>query len=87
MNSKQKKTKDKIFYNPISANIKWDDVESLFKALGGSVTEAEGSRVCIEIQGKKAVFHRPHPKREISKAVVISVRRFLINVGIDHDEI
>ncbi len=82
MNNKHKKTIDAIFTLPPSANIKWDDIESLFIHLGADVIEAAGSRVCIVLNGKRSVFHRPHPKREAGKGMVKSVRIFLNNAGV-----
>jgi hypothetical protein len=87
MNSKQRKILELIFKNPVQSGIKWSDVESLFKGFGGEISEGNGSRVRIELYGVKAVFHRPHPPKEIDKGAVVSVRRFLRNAGVDHDEI
>ncbi len=87
MNKKQRKTLELIFKVPVQSSIRWDDIEALFKGLGGEITEGSGSRVRVELSGIKAIFHRPHPKRETDKGAVVSVRRFLRNAGIDHDEI
>ena len=35
MNSKNKKTVELIFKNPVQANISWTDIEGLLVALGG----------------------------------------------------
>jgi hypothetical protein len=35
--------------------------------------------------GVFAVFHRPHPEKETNKGAVISVREFLIKIGVHHD--
>jgi hypothetical protein len=40
------------------------DIEALVKALGGSVSEREGSRVRIELNGEQWRCHRPHPGKE-----------------------
>ena len=53
------------------------EIESLFKALGGDISEGRGSRVRVALKGVRAVFHRPHPKKETDKGAVKSVRRFL----------
>lgn len=87
MNKKHKKTLDLIFKTPIQSNVRWNDIEALFLELGGHVSEGRGSRVRIELNGVKAVFHRPHPKPETDKGALTSVRRFLINAGIQNDEI
>ena len=87
MNKKQRKTLELIFKNPVPSNIRWADIETLFKGFGGEVSEGDGSRVRIVLNGVKAVFHRPHPQKVTDKGALISVRRFLKNAGIDHDEI
>jgi hypothetical protein len=82
MNSKQKKIYDEIFKNPIKSNIEWTDIENLLKSLGASISEGNGSRVRIELNGERAVFHRPHPEKVTDKGAVKSIRRFLENAGI-----
>jgi hypothetical protein len=82
MNSKHRKTLEAIFADPVRAGIKWADIEALFVACGGSMEEARGSRICVEINGVFAHFHRPHPQPDTDKGAVKSVRRFLENVGI-----
>jgi len=51
-------------------------------ALGAEVSEGNGSRVRIVLNGVRAVFHRPHPQKETDKGAVISMRRFLTEAGI-----
>jgi len=87
MNKKQRKTLELIFKTPVPSDVRWDDIETLFKGFGGKITEGNGSRVRVELQGVKAVFHRPHPKKVTDKGALVSVRKFLINAGINHDEI
>jgi hypothetical protein len=87
MNTKQRKTLELIFKNPVQSKVKWNDIETLFKGFGANISEGNGSRVRIELNNIKAVFHRPHPQKETDKGALISVRRFLINAGINHDEI
>jgi hypothetical protein len=53
MNSKHRKTFVAIFARPTSASIVFADIEALVKALGGSVSEREGSRVKIELHGEQ----------------------------------
>jgi hypothetical protein len=67
--------------------ILWKDIETLFKALGSEVSEGRGSRVRVALNGVKAVFHRPHPKRVTNKASVRSVRRFILKMGVYYDRI
>ena len=61
----------------INGDIPWKDIESLIVALGGEISEGRGSRVRIYLNGVRAVFHRPHPKRVTDKGAVSSMRRFL----------
>lgn len=81
MNSKQRKTLEAIFADPIRSGIPWVDIESLFVALGAEITEGRGSRVRISLNGVLATFHRPHPERNTDKGAVKSVRRFLETAG------
>ncbi|MDR2695998.1 MAG: type II toxin-antitoxin system HicA family toxin [Deltaproteobacteria bacterium] len=82
MNGKQRKTLTAVFANPVRADIAWSDIETLFAACGGSLEAAKGSRVCVEINGVVAHFHRPHPQPHTDKGAVKSVRRFLENAGV-----
>jgi len=77
MNKRHRKTLDAIFDMPVRSDIAWKEIESLFKALGAEVSEGRGSRVRVALKGVRAVFHRPHPKKETDKGAVKSVRRFL----------
>ena len=71
-----------IFADPIRANINWSDVESLLLYLGAQITEGKGSRLRIVLNGVRAVFHRPHPRKETDKGAIKSMRRFLIEAGV-----
>ena len=82
MQDKHRKTLEAIFEVPERANISWRDVEALFVALGAEVSEGRGSRVRIALNDVRAVFHRPHPRKEADKGTVKSVRRFLQEAGI-----
>jgi hypothetical protein len=82
MNSKQKKTLFLIFENPLRADIEWIAIEKLLLALGAELSEGNGSRVRVALNGIKAIFHRPHPKKETDKGALRSVRRFLTEAGV-----
>lgn len=83
MNATHQKTLERIFEKPERGDIPWHDIESLFIALGGEVSEGRGSRVRVALNGVRAVFHRPHPRKEANKATVKSVRRFLTEAGVE----
>ena len=83
MDRKHRKTLEAVFEKPERANIAWRDVEALFIALGAEVTEGSGSRVRVALKDVRAVFHRPHPRKETNKGAVKSVRRFLEAAGVE----
>ncbi|MCI0473276.1 MAG: type II toxin-antitoxin system HicA family toxin, partial [Ignavibacteria bacterium] len=80
---KHQKILQGIFENPVRSNILWSDIESMLLALGAEITEGRGSRVRIHLNGIRAVFHRPHPQKETNKGAIISMRRFLLEAGVD----
>jgi hypothetical protein len=82
MDSKHRKTLDAIFEKPERANIAWREVEALFIALGAEISEGNGSRVRVALKDVRAVFHRPHPRKETNKGAVKSVRSFLESAGV-----
>jgi hypothetical protein len=85
MNNKHRRTLSAIFKTPTRANIPWSDIVSLFIALGAEVTEGNGSRVRVALNGVRATFHRPHPEPNKIKPAVESVRRFLLEAGVNPD--
>lgn len=87
MNKKQRKTLELIFKTPVPSDVRWDDIESLFRSLDAEIAEGNGSRVRVALNGVRSVFHRPHPKRVTDKGALVSVRRFLVNAGINYDEV
>jgi len=79
--NKHRKTLERIFARPVSANIRWADIEALFKSLGAEISEAEGSRVRVFLFEQIRVFHRPHPNPTTDKGSVESIRRWLEENG------
>ncbi|RXK82720.1 type II toxin-antitoxin system HicA family toxin [Chlorobaculum sp. 24CR] len=82
MNNRHQKILDQIFQNPVRSDIEWADIERLLLALGAELTEGSGSRVRIVLNGVRAVFHRPHPRKETDKGALQSIRRFLQEAGV-----
>jgi len=80
--TKHRKTLEAIFKKPVQANIEWKDIESLLISLGAEIWEGSGSRVRIKLNDVRAVFHRPHPRKEADKGSIASMRRFLENAGV-----
>ncbi|MCR4723907.1 MAG: type II toxin-antitoxin system HicA family toxin [Clostridia bacterium] len=82
MNNRQRKALLNIFRELVLSDIEWTDIESLLQALGAKLSEGNGSRVRVELNGERAVFHRPHPEKTTDKGAVRAVRRFLLNAGV-----
>ena len=82
MNQKHRRTLEAIFDDPVRSNIPWRDIEAVLKAAEVEITEGEGSRVRIALNGVRAVFHRPHPHKETDKGAVRCMRRFLTEAGV-----
>ncbi|MEJ7760888.1 MAG: type II toxin-antitoxin system HicA family toxin [Gemmatimonadaceae bacterium] len=82
LNSNQRRTLDAVFRQPVPQGVRWSDVESLVAALGGSLSERKGSRVALSLNGKRAVFHRPHPSPLTDRNALRNMREFLERAGI-----
>lgn len=82
MNSKQKRTLNLVFKDPISSTLIWKDIESLLISVGAAVVEGNGSRVRFHKDEIIATFHRPHPKKEAKPYQVRDVRIFLTQIGV-----
>jgi hypothetical protein len=77
LSRKHQATLEAVFAEPVRASIPWRDIEAMLAACGADITEGQGSRVRIALNGIRAVFHRPHPQKETDKGAVKSVRRLL----------
>jgi hypothetical protein len=82
MSRKHQRILRAIFEDPVRSNIPWRDIEAMLDAAGAEISEGEGSRVRIALNGVRAVFHRPHPQKETDKGAVKSMRRFLAEAGV-----
>lgn len=72
-----------IFQRPANANVRWADIESLLKALGAVICEAEGSRICVRLFDDRRVFHRPHPAPMTDKGALTGIRKWLESNGVE----
>ena len=82
MTKAHRRTLAAIFARPTPGGIRWSEIEALFGAIGAEVSEGEGSRVRVALNGMRAVFHRPHPRPTTDRGAVKSVRRFLHTAGV-----
>ena len=86
MSKKHQRTLEAIFKIPTQSGVEWKECERLLEFLGAEITEGNGSRVRIILNGVRAVFHRPHPQKETDKGALVSLRKFLMNAGVNPKE-
>ena len=82
MNKRHLATLAQIFAKPVSGSIKWADIEALLAALGGEISERQGSRIGVYLFGEVRVFHRPHPSPDTDKGAVASIKKWLESHGV-----
>jgi len=85
LSGKHRRTLAAVFKEPTSGTLPWNDAEHLLKALGAELSEGRGSRVRVYLNGVRAVFHRPHPRKEAGRGMVRSLRRYLREAGIESE--
>jgi hypothetical protein len=82
VSARHEKTLSLIFQNPVRSDVNWADIEALLLHIGAEISEGKGSRVRIALNDIRAVFHRPHPRKETDKGALKSMRRFLNEAGV-----
>ena len=82
MKRRHQRTLELIFSRPVSANVRWTDIEALLIELGGQVAEREGSWVLVRLFNERRVFHRPHPEPTTDKGAVEAIRKWLEENGV-----
>ena len=82
LGARHRRTLVAIYDAPVRSDVGWKRVEAVLKALNADVTEGRGSRVRVYLGGVRAVFHRPHPRKEMDKGSVRSMREFLTRAGV-----
>jgi len=83
LNSKARKTLQKVFRHPTASDVRYADIEHLLRALDGEKREGRGSRVRFYIKGHVLTMHKPHPSSVVKKYVVEEVRAFLKQIGVE----
>ncbi len=86
MNSKHRKTLERIFATPAPKGMPWEDIESLLQAIGAIVTEGSGSRVKYDKDGVTLALHRPHNPKTTRAYHIPLLREFLQKVGIHYEQ-
>ncbi|MXX03976.1 MAG: type II toxin-antitoxin system HicA family toxin [Gemmatimonadetes bacterium] len=82
MNSRQRKTLEAVFTDPVSSNIEWRQIETLLVSVGCELIEGRGSRIAFKYGTHRADFHRPHPGKEAKPYQVRAAREFLTCMGV-----
>jgi hypothetical protein len=80
MNHRHRKVLHQLFAHPISANIDFQEVQSVLKELGAELEDRSGARVAVTLKGHTVLFH--HANHALPKEEVQQIRRFLIDCGI-----
>lgn len=86
LSRRHRRTLERIFEAPRRSDVEWRQMMALLEALGAGVSKGRGSRVRVVLNGVRAVFHRPHPRKEMDKGSLGSMERFLTTAGIDPQE-
>ena len=82
MNNKHRITLEKINRHPTPANVRWQDLVSLLKAVGVELSQGSGARVRLKATTERMVVHQPHPGPNTGKATIRDVAKFLKTLGI-----
>ena len=80
MNHRHRKVLHQLFAHPISANLDFNDVQSVLKELGAEVEDRSGARIAVTLKGHTVLFH--HANHSVPKEEVQQIRRFLIDCGV-----
>lgn len=81
MNHKHRKVLHALFAHPVSGNIDFKQVESVFKELGGEIKHTHTGKVSVHLNGHSANFS--HAKHSLPKEEVAQMRKFLTTCGVD----
>ena len=82
MDPKTERTLARIFEKPAPADLPWEDIESVLRAVGVQLKERPGSRIALLKNGEVMVVRRPHPMPLAVRATVHDVAAFLKTVGV-----
>ena len=63
MNHKHRKVLHSLFAHPVSGNISFKQVESVFEELGAELEERHNSKVAVKLNGHTANFSHAHACR------------------------
>ena len=79
LNNHHRATLHQIFQHPVSHNVEWHAVVSLFEAVGSVVKHHDG-KVAVSV-GSERIFVEPPPHKDIDVQTVLDLRRILSAAG------
>jgi hypothetical protein len=65
-----------------SANLHWQEIESLLVHLGAQLHESRGARVIASLRGQEMTLHRPHHGASVGRTELHQLRQFLRAAGV-----
>lgn len=80
MNHRHRKVLAQIFAHPISNNIDFKEVESVFRELGADIENKHGNRIGVALNGHSVAFS--HAQHSLHKDEVVQIRKFLEGAGV-----
>jgi hypothetical protein len=83
--SNHHRTLEAVFRDPVSGTIVWAEVEAMLVHFGATIREGRGSRISVKLNGQIGRFHRPHPRKEASRASIRALRDLLTRAGMRSD--
>ena len=84
MNHHHRKILHSLFSHPMSGNIQYRQVESVFQELGAVLTTRSGDRTGVALNGHSAVFHRP--QHDLPRDEIVKIKHFLEECGVNPDD-
>jgi thiamine biosynthesis lipoprotein ApbE len=81
LSNHHRNTLRQIFEHPVSHNIEWHAVISLFEAVG-SVAQQHNGRLDITVGAQSNVFD-PRAQKDVDEQAVVDLRRMLAAAGYD----
>jgi hypothetical protein len=81
LNSHHRRTVEKIFAHPTSANIEWREVEALLAEIGSVESEGNG-KLHITVGSEPEVVLAPHHGKDASVQTIVELRGLLTRVGL-----
>lgn len=83
LQKRHQRTLAALFRHAIATDVAWRDVMTLVMALGGEVGSRSGSVRAVSLRGRDLVVDAPQPSGPLPRTLVLRLRRFLSEAGIE----